>query len=165
MATATMADLLKQAEDAGISNWTPTNGEKYELEVIRANGGTTKKGDPKFGVQFEVLSGPDKDKSFWTNFNLIAVKNNGEPNSAGLAITFRDLDTLGADASTVAGWDVDSDSISDSVADALVGTQVSAEVQVSSSNGYENVNLRRLTRLSSASPAPAAAPPAENRPF
>lgn len=168
MASNTMQDLLDQAANAGISSYEPTDGH-YELEVIRANAGKTRAGDPKFGVQFKVLGGPDDGKSFWTNFNLIAIKKSGEPNSAGLAITFRDLDTLGADASTVSGWDVDnSERASEQITDAIVGTKVAADVSVKQNGDYTNIDLRKMRRLSGTSaPAPAAAPAAsdEDVPF
>lgn len=155
MATVSMADLLKQAEDAGISSFEPTDGPA-ELEVIRANGSKTKNGDPKFGFQFKVLGGPDDGKSFWTNMMLVPTKKTGEPNSAGLAMTFRDLAVLGAEASIVSNWDIDSPNINDQVQDATVGTRVACEIQVKQSGDFTNINLRKLRRLDSATAAPAA---------
>lgn len=170
MASTTMQDLLAQAEAAGVATFTPTAG-KYDLKVTNANGSKTKNGDPKFGVQFEITSGPDNGKRFWTNFNLIAVKNDGSSNAAGLAYTFRDLAALGADASTVAAWDPDSANISEQVSAALVGTEVHAEVTVKTSNGYTNVNLRNIRAqgpgVSSSAPGPVPSAPAAtpDRPF
>lgn len=165
MASTTMAELLKAAEDAGISSYTPPDGPG-EFEVIRANAGKTKKGDPKFGVKFKVLGGPDDGKSFWLNYNLIPVKNNGESNAKGLAMTFRDLETLGADSTVVATWDVDDPDCSEKVEAALVGTRVSAEVKTKQSGEWTNVNLNRLKRVDAAPtpPAPAADAPA-SKPF
>lgn len=170
MASTTMADLLKQAEDAGISSYAPENGQTYDLEVIGANAGRTKNGDPKFGVHLRVIAGPDSGKSFWTNYNLRAVKANGEPNSMGLALTFKDLALLGAPSEVIAGWDVDAADASEKVAAALKGTRVSAEAAVSG----DFVNLKKIKPLSGGAvpppaapaPAPAAAPAAASpKPF
>lgn len=159
MASTTFADLLAQAESAGISGWTPNN-QNYDLAVSGANGGKTQKGDPKIGVQFKVQGGPDDGKTFWTNFNLIAFKSDGQPNAQGLAITFRDLAALGAGADVVATWDADSPSFTEQISSVLVGNLVNADVQVrESNNGYTNINLRKIKRrdAGSAAPAPAAA--------
>ena len=157
MASATMADLLKQAEEAGISSYEPTNGN-YTLEVVRANAGRTKGGDPKFGIQFKVRGGPDDGKSFWTNFNLIATKKDGTPNSTGLAITFRDLAALGASADKVAQWDVDAPNANEQVEAAVKGTVISCEVQVKQSGDYTNINLRNVRPQAPAPSGPAPAP-------
>ena len=154
MASTSMADLLKQAEEAGISSYSPPDGPGT-FRVAGANASKTKKGDPKFGIQWEVLDGPDAGKKFWTNINLIAVKNDGQPNTMGLAMSFRELATLGADADVVAQWDTDSPTISEDVQAAVVGTIVSAEVKSRESGGYTNIDMKKLKRLESA-PAPAA---------
>lgn len=167
MASTTMADLLKQAEAAGISSFTPEKGN-YNLRVVGANASKTKKLDPKFGVQFEIIDGPDAGKKFWINLNLIAVKNDGTPNSMGLAITFKQLAALGADAAEVATWDVDASDASERVARALTGSEVSAEIAVRESNGYTNIDLKNVKpRAAAPAPAPAAPTPAApaNRPF
>lgn len=181
MASSTMADLLRQAEAAGISSFTPPEGPGT-FEVVGGNASKTQKGDPKFGIQFRVKGGPDDGKSFWINYNLIPVKNDGTPNSQGLAITFRDLAALGATADVVATWDVDAPDASEQVAAAVVGTVISADVQVKQSGDYTNVNLRKVkpvTPVPAAQPAapapdlplpgaaPAAAPaaPPANKPF
>ncbi len=173
MANATMAELLAQAESAGVSSYEPTNGN-YTLEVTRANAGRTKAGDPKFGIQFKVQGGPDDGRSFWTNFNLIAMKKDGTPNP-GLAYTFRDLAVLGADGPTIATWDIDAEDANAQVEAAIVGARVTAQVEVKQSGQYTNINLRNLRRAQGtpapsgpAPSAPAAAPspgPTGDRPF
>lgn len=163
MASTSMADLLKQAEEAGISSYSPPDGPGT-FRVAGANGSKTKKGDPKFGIQWEVVDGPDAGKKFWTNINLIAVKNDGQPNTMGLAMSFRELATLGADADVVAQWDTDSPTISEDVQAAIVGTIISGETKTRESNGYTNVDVKKMKRLESA-PAPAApAAPAQSAP-
>jgi len=156
MAQTTMADLLKQAEEAGISSFTPSEGPGT-FEVVNANASKTKKGDPKFGIQWSVKGGPEDGKKFWTNINLIASKNDGTPNSMGLAMSFKDLAVLGADASVVAGWDPDSANASEQVADAVVGAVVTADISVRESGGYTNIDLKKMKRVpGAAAPAPAA---------
>lgn len=156
MAQTTMADLLKQAEEAGISSFTPSEGPGT-FEVVNANASKTKKGDPKFGIQWSVKGGPEDGKKFWTNINLIASKNDGTPNSMGLAMSFKDLAVLGADASVVAGWDPDSPNASEQVADAVVGAVVTADISVRESGGYTNIDLKKMKRVpGAAAPAPAA---------
>lgn len=169
MAQTTMADLLKQAEEAGISSFTPSEGPGT-FEVVNANASKTKKGDPKFGIQWAVKGGPEDGKKFWTNINFIASKNDGTPNSMGLAMSFKELAVLGADASVVAGWDPDSANASEQVADAVVGAVVTADISVRESGGYTNIDLKKMKRVpSAAAPAPAApaaaaaaAPPADS---
>ena len=170
MSSASMADLLKQAEEAGISSFEPTPGN-YDLVVRSANASKTKKGDPKFGVQFAIEGGPDDGKSFWTNYNLIAVKNDGTPNNAGLAITFRDLAALGAPADVVVQWDVDSPTITEDVNAALAGTRINADVAVKQSGGYTNIDVKKIRRRGEAAgtdplapPSPSAATPAADAP-
>lgn len=171
MASTSMAALLAQAEEAGISSFEPSPGT-YTLRVASANGGKTKKGDPKFGVQYEIQGGPDNGKKFWTNINLTAIKNDGTSNSFGLAMSFKDLAALGADAATVAGWDVDSPAITEQVQAALVGTVVTADVSTRQSGGYTNIDVKKIRPVAgggtptATAPAPSAAePPSPPLPF
>ncbi len=168
MASTSMAALLAQAEEAGISSFEPSPGT-YTLRVASANGGKTKKEDPKFGVQYEIQGGPDNGKKFWTNINLTAIKNDGTSNSFGLAMSFKDLAALGADAATVAGWDVDSPAITEQVQAALVGTVVTADVSTRQSGGYTNIDVKKIRPVAGgtpATPAPSAAePPSPPLPF
>lgn len=163
MASSTFADLLAAAEEAGIGTYTPTEGN-YDLVVDDANGSKTKAGDPKVSLKLKVDGGPDNGKSFWINYNFIAVKKNGEPNTQGLAITFRDLAALGAPTEVVSTWNADASDYSDKVKAALAGTRINADVQVRQSGDYTNIDLRKIKRaaaaLAAAAAAPAAAAPA-----
>ena len=164
MASSTFAQLLAAAEEAGIGTYTPSDGN-YDLVVDAASGGKTKAGDPKVSLKLKVVGGPDDGKSFWTNYNFIAVKKDGTPNSQGLAITFRDLAAFGAPADVVGSWDADSPTFSDDVQEALVGATVNAEVQVRQSGDYTNINLRKIRSTTpTVAPAAVTSPPA-NKPF
>lgn len=166
MASSTFGDLLAAAEEAGIGTWEPSDGN-FDLIVDAATGGKTKKGDPKVSLKLKVEGGPDDGKSFWTNYNFIAVKNNGEANTQGLAITFREVALFGADADTVRSWDADSPTFSEDVQKSVLGNRVNADVQVKQSGDYTNINLRKIKkREGSPASTPAAAPAAPaNKPF
>ena len=161
MSSTTFAALLAQAEEAGVGYFEPTPGN-YNLVIKSANMSATKAGDPKIGLQLGIVGGPDNNKSFWTNFNFIGT------NTTGLAISFRDLRSLGMGKEDFLALPDDREAASAKLKDLLGGKTFTCDIEVKESGDFTNINLRRI-KLGGASAAPsvapAAAPPSPEIPF
>lgn len=82
------SEMVKAAKDSGALADSPPDGE-YDLEVVGASAGNTKAGDPRYGIRFKVVGGPEDGKAFWENVNFIGS------NPQNLAISFEFFRKLG----------------------------------------------------------------------
>ena len=83
--------LVQEAKDSGASTtYEPLPNGEYNVVVDKAEAKQSKKGDPQLVVVFKVTDGPFKGRLMWQYMTFIPG------NSVGLAINFRQLDTLGA---------------------------------------------------------------------
>lgn len=91
MSSFSFKDAVAAAKASGALSDPPESGD-YTFRICGASYGTTKAGDPRFGVQFEVVSeGPDKGKKGWENVNFISG------NEQNLAISFEFFRKFGVD--------------------------------------------------------------------
>lgn len=89
MTSYNFSDMVARAKETGALADPPESG-RHTFEVFGASAGTTKKGDPRFGIRFRVVDeGPDKGKSAWENINFIA------DNNQNLAISFETFRKFG----------------------------------------------------------------------
>ena len=116
MTTMGLKDLYAAAEKEGISSegggWKPVSGQIFLAEVARSNTKKTAAGFDAFGVQFTVMDGDDKGKSFWDNISFSA-------NAFGNGKAFGAIEALGCDKTFI-----DADPSADAIAAKLVGAQV-----------------------------------------
>lgn len=83
--------LVQEAKDSGASTtYEPLPNGEYNVVVDKAEAKQSKKGDPQLVIVFKVTDGPFKGRLMWQYMTFIPG------NSVGLAINFRQLDTLGA---------------------------------------------------------------------
>ena len=148
MSSFSFTQLLDEAKKEGVAGTVPDG--HYTLVVHAANTGTTKANDPKIGVMWKVVGGPQDGTTFWTNINLIA----SSPKS--LAIAFRDLAALGAPQE----WLATNPSIEEVKARVLAAPQMEADVTRSG----DFTNVRNLKAAATAPSAVPAAPPAATVP-
>jgi hypothetical protein len=158
MTSASFAEMLRAAEAAGaVSSTLPK--DRYTFKPVGANSGNTKAGDPKFGIQLEVVGGPQNGKRFWYNLQFVAKS------PQNIAITFRTFSSLGIDQDFFAA-----DPSPEQVKERILGIGLfSADYSAEVKNGYENIHLRGISLETSApaaaapqpqAPAPAFVPPA-----
>lgn len=140
-------DLIASAKDAGFVSEPPPPG-KYVLRVNNANSGTTQAGDAKFGIQYEVVDGPEQGKKFWDNVNFI------RSNAQNIAISLRTFATLGLDEAYLA-----SGPSGEQVVERLLQAPlIQADVSFVERNGYTNARLRNVKQVPQHQPQAAPAP-------
>ena len=158
MSQFNFGELLQQAKDAGAVTSTPDDGD-YTLRVVGANAGDTKKGYPRFGIQWEIEGGPASGNRFWTNISF-------SDNPTNVAISFRQFREMGMGEDYFAS-NPDKEAVKERI---LQVGRITATVKTKkSSNGYENTDLSKIRLLGagdpsvpslSAVPSPAPAAPA-----
>lgn len=147
MATASMADLLKAAEDAGFSNCPPG---LYDVRVVASEVKTTSAGKDMIVVKFEVIGGPHGGRKVPNNFVLSPES----PNALGFF--FRHMRALGLDSAYFTA----NPSVQQTAAD-LIGKQARIEVGTRTWNGEEREDVKKILPplAGVATPTPTAAAP------
>jgi len=73
--STSLRNLHEQAQKEGLSDfsgerWEPKDGEDYNVTATMVRSSFTRSDLPRWGVMFKVIDGPDKDRTFWDNWNL-----------------------------------------------------------------------------------------------
>jgi hypothetical protein len=164
LSSYTLSDLIGQAEAAGAS-FTAVHipDAKYVCKVTHSNFKKTNDGlKDGYGVRVEVLDGPNKGKGWWTNHYLSPNKKDGEVNTAGIAIFFRQLAALGVDTELFKqGLTVEAAVQND----ALAGVIVEVETETDEYKGENKTKSKNYKAVKNYNPAPdVAAAPAQPAP-
>ena len=164
--TLDLAALLAAAEENGQDFKTVrvTPGP-YQVRVTHNKFNKSKAGNPGYSVRTVIEDGPDKGKGFWSNFYLTPTKKDGEPNHAGIAMFFKQLEAFGIDPEEVKRGLTVEQAIAEN---RLIGAIVTAEVE---DNDYDKDNVKsrakKFTKAASANAVPVVptvAPPADAPP-
>lgn len=145
MTARSFADLLKEAEDAGLQTWTPESGH-YHLEVPTANYKDGKNGTPVFGVRWRVVGGPFDGKSFWDNFRFASPQNT--------AITLRTLAAFGLDGEFFGSLDGPIPDNADKVIARLKAISADVDLGVKQNGDFTNYSYK-VTDAETPAAAPA----------
>lgn len=147
MSSFSFSEMYDEAVKAGAVSTNPPDGT-YDFEVIGANASTTQSGDPKFGIQFKVASGPHAGKSFWDNVSFVPPRGDKAGN---LAISFRTMSSFGID-----GEFFSTNPTAEQVKERILAIPpFTAEFKTVEKNGYTNVRFSRIKIKDGAAPAPA----------
>lgn len=93
--------LLAQAEEEGVSTHDLPVG-RYNAEVTHVNVGETKAGQPRVGLRWKAVDGPDAGGSRWQNINWPALGPDGKAsNPKALGPWIGNLRSVGFDPATV----------------------------------------------------------------
>lgn len=168
MTTINLSELIAQAEAAGADfKAVHVPKDQYKVRVTHNNYKQSKAGNPGFGVRTEIIEGPYAGKGFWSNFYLTPLKNNGEANTAGVAIFFRGLAALGVATDEFKSGQTTVEQVIAS--NRLIGAVALADVEDDNFNPDELKskvkNFKKAPQVASAgappaAPAPAPLPPA-----
>lgn len=141
MATASFADLLKAAEDAGFSNCPPGT---YDVRVIAGEAKTTSAGKDMIVVKFEIVGGPHGGRKLSNNFVI------SPENANALGFFFRHMKALGLDSAYFA-----QNPTPQKLAADLVGRTCRIEVGTRVWNGEEREDVKKIMASEvSATPSP-----------
>jgi hypothetical protein len=158
LSSYTLSDLIGQAEAAGAS-FTAVHipDAKYVCKVTHSNFKKTNDGlKDGYGVRVEVLDGPNKGKGWWTNHYLSPNKKDGEVNTAGIAIFFRQLAALGVDTELFKqGLTVENATKDNALAGAIVEVETEAE-EYRGETRTKSKNYKPATGYVPAADVPAA---------
>lgn len=130
MASASFADLLKAAEDAGFSNCPPGT---YDVRIIAGEAKTTSAGKDMIVVKFEILGGPHGGRKIPNNFVI------SPENANALGFFFRHMRALGLDSAYFA-----QNPSPQKLAADLVGRTCRIEVGTRVWNGEEREDVKKI---------------------
>lgn len=113
MSSFSFKDVLAAAKETG-----GLEGGIYELEFLRGQPGTTKAGAASYGINWRVVSGPDKGRRTWDNYYA-------SDNNISFSILSANLRALGLSEEDMTGG-----TSNDEVNDRLSGTIATVEVSI-----------------------------------
>lgn len=146
------SDMLDEAKKSGALQSELPKG-RYTLKIKNANTGSTKAGDPKFGFQWQVVSGEQEGAAFWDNVQFVPPR---EGKTGNLAVTFSTFERYGIKRDYFAGNPSPED-IKEKILQIGV---IEADVEFVTKNGYTNVQLRNIKHLGDVDPSLSVPPPA-----
>lgn len=130
MASASFADLLKAAEDAGFSNCPPGT---YDVKVVAGEAKSTSAGKDMIVVKFEIVGGPHGGRKVPNNFVI------SPENANALGFFFRHMRAMGLDSAYFSK----NPSPAQLAAD-LVGRTCRIEVGTRVWNGEEREDVKKI---------------------
>lgn len=150
MPVQSWANLIKEAD---VSENKVLPAGDYDLELKDVKTKQTKAGDKMYSCRYSVANGPYKGNTVWDNIIIFGAADK----QTALRIHLRKLFTLGAD-----GEFLGSEPSDDQIIKKIVGSKVTATLDISEFGGQDQNNVKSMKALKDAvSPAearPAAAP-------
>jgi hypothetical protein len=149
------SEMLDKAKESGALQSEVPKG-RYTLKIKNANVGETKAKDPRFGFQWQVVSGEQEGSAFWDNVQFVPPRGDKPGN---LGVSFSTFERYGIKRDFFAS-NPSPEEVKEKILE--IGL-IEADVEFVTKGGYTNVQLRNIKHLGNVDPSLSAPPAATSK--